>query len=184
MLERRRGLSSEARRAAASAVCDRLESWGPVHAATAVAGYLAFDNEVDVSAFLERRLEAGSIVALPRVEDGESMEYVDVDDLEDVQEGSFGIMEPTGGACELGELEIFLVPGVAFDRSGGRIGMGWGYYDRALADRRSREGRDPIFVGICYDWQLVDSLPTEPHDVDMDAVVAGEDFLVVSDDFE
>lgn len=175
----RRDLEASARRAASRSVCERLAGWECARRCSNVAGYLSFDGEVDVEAYLEGRLEGPGSVALPRVVDEESMEYVEVGSLDEVEEGSFGIREPVGEACDLEELELFLVPGVGFDREGGRIGMGWGYYDRALGRRRAGGGGTRArFVGICYEFQLVAAgLPTEEHDVRMDAIVTPEEIV-------
>jgi len=181
--ERRRSLAETERREASREVCERLASWAPTAKAGRLAGYLSFDNEVDVEPFLERRLERDRPVALPRVVDVTSMEYADVADFGSVEEGSFGIREPVGEACALRRLEVFLVPGVGFDRDGGRVGMGWGYYDRTLGRRRAADTEsDALFVGICYDCQLSnEALPTDAHDVDMDAVVTERELITCSE---
>lgn len=179
---RRRELAASHRREASRDVCERLASWAPTAESGPLAGYLSFDNEVDVEPFLERQLRGGRGVALPRVVDDESMEYVEVDDLEAVEEGAFGIREPVGEASAIAQLEVFLVPGVGFDRDGGRVGMGWGYYDRALGRRREADTETAaLFVGVCYDCQLSEKpLPTEPHDVVMDAVVTQDELIPCS----
>ena len=179
LLEKRRTMGGEKRRRAGRRVSRRLrQKFGDLKGG-GVAGYLAFDNEVDVSAFLEAMLERGRRVALPRVRNDSEMEFVDVESLDEVEEGAFGIMEPVGGAMALGRLRLFLVPGVGFDRRGNRIGMGWGYYDRLLTRRLAAESPDsPVFVGVCYDAQLTDEpIPTEAHDVEMDYVISESEFV-------
>ncbi len=172
-LEARRNLDEEYRREASEQVCRRLQEWETTREPHPLVGYMAVDGEVDVSSFIDHKREQGTRVALPRVIDETEMELVPVESLEALEEGSFGIPEPGGPATDIADLEVFLVPGAAFDRDGRRIGMGWGYYDRALS-RRLDAGGDggPIFVGICYDCQLIDgTIPVEQHDVQMDAVV-------------
>lgn len=107
-------------------------------------------------------------VVLPRVK-GEDMEFYDYD-AEAMAVGAFGISEPQGEvpvAAE--EIDLMVVPGVAFTRAGDRLGRGKGYYDRYL----SREGFRAYCVGVCYEHQVVDELPVEPHDRRMDKVVSG-----------
>jgi len=83
--------------------------------------------------------------------------------------GRFGIPEPQGGAARAAaELDVVLVPGVAFDRFGGRLGRGTGFYDRLLAGRSA--GR-PLLVGVAFSRQMVDSVPMGANDVAMDCVV-------------
>ena len=83
--------------------------------------------------------------------------------------GAFGIEEPGPQAelCDPGELDLIVVPGVAFTAAGQRMGRGRGYYDRYL----SQPGVRAVKVGVCFAHQLVVSLPVEPHDVTMDRVV-------------
>jgi 5-formyltetrahydrofolate cyclo-ligase len=172
LLAKRGELSDATQQRAAREVCRRLSDWGPAQEADAVAGYLPFDNEVDVTDLLDRKLEGGARVGLPRVEDDEQMHFVPVDSLQAVEEGAFGILEPTGASVAVTRFDFFLVPGVGFDRGGRRIGMGWGYYDRILAERAAADAGRPRFVGVCHDFQLVDGeIPVEAHDVRMDAVV-------------
>ena len=107
-------------------------------------------------------------VVLPRVK-GEEMEFYDYS-AADMAVGAFGISEPQGEvpvAAE--EIDLMVVPGVAFTRAGDRLGRGKGYYDRYL----SREGFRAYCVGVCYEHQVVDELPVEPHDRRMDEVVSG-----------
>lgn len=172
-LEARRHLEAAYRREASEQVCRRLQAWGPTREPRPLVGYMAVDGEVDVSSFIEHKREQGTRVALPRVIDETEMELVPVESLDGLEEGAFGIPEPVGPATDIADLEVFLVPGAAFDRYGRRIGMGWGYYDRALSRRLDAGGADgPIFIGICYDCQLTDgAIPVEEHDVQVDAVV-------------
>ena len=173
LLDRRGELSEQRQQRAAREVCRRLSDWVPALEADALAGYLPFDNEVDVAGFLDRRLQGGARVGLPRVEDDERMHFVPVESLEAVEEGAFGILEPIGASVDVTNFEVFLVPGVGFDRCRRRIGMGWGYYDRILTERAAADAaQPPCFVGVCHDFQLVDGeIPVEAHDVRMDAVV-------------
>jgi 5-formyltetrahydrofolate cyclo-ligase len=171
-LEARRDLDGEARRQASEQVCRRLQEWETTREPRPLVGYMAVDGEVDVSAFIDHKRNQGTRVALPRVIDETEMELVPVESLDDLEEGAFGIPEPVGPATDIADLEVFLVPGAAFDRHGGRVGMGWGYYDRMLSRRLDAGGAAPIFIGICFDCQVSDgAIPVEAHDVQMDAVV-------------
>ena len=106
-------------------------------------------------------------VVLPRVE-GDDMEFYDYDSGA-MQIGSFGIVEPQGvEPIEAEQIDLMVVPGVAFTAAGDRLGRGKGYYDRYL----SREGFRAFCVGVCYEHQVVESLPVEPHDKAMDEVVS------------
>lgn len=83
---------------------------------------------------------------------------------------SYSIPEPETGAEEVGidKIDLVVVPGVAFDRNGGRMGRGKGFYDRLLAGSNVKK------IGICFDFQIVDNVPKEPHDILMDLVISEE----------
>lgn len=124
----------------------------------------------------EALLADGSVVAFPRVTGPGVMELVAARSWAELEPGTFGIAEPTGEEIvDAADLDVILLPGVAFDRRGGRLGFGGGYYDRALERVRAADARGkkiPFLVGVGYHWQLLDEhLPVEDHDVRVDAVV-------------
>ena len=84
-----------------------------------------------------------------------------------------GVLEPdpeTWEKASPGEIDLALIPGLAFDPQGGRLGRGRGFYDRLLGDPDFRG----VKIGICWRWQLVDSIPLETHDIRMDLIISGE----------
>jgi 5-formyltetrahydrofolate cyclo-ligase len=108
-------------------------------------------------------------VVLPRVE-GDDMEFFDYTPT-DLKEGSFGIMEPQGRSmCSADEIDLMVLPGVAFSPSGVRLGRGKGYYDRYLA----RDGFRAFTIGVCYACQRRESLPREEYDRVVEMVIFGE----------
>lgn len=140
--------------------------------ATRVLAYLSFGSEFDTRPLLADLLARGARVALPRVHrQRRQLDLYFVDDLEaDTVAGTWGIREPAADRCEpaaLADLEIVLAPGVAFTRRGDRLGYGGGFYDRLLGGWPMR----PPVVAAAFGVQLVDTLPCEPGDVPVDAVV-------------
>lgn len=136
-------------------------------AARSLALYSPILNEVFTEEIFDRALSLRKRVVYPRVQ-GPAMEFFPVNCRDDLRAGNFGILEPQGdSAVPVGDLELLLVPGVAFDQAGHRLGYGKGYYDRLL-QQRSTGCR---LVGLCFEFQLVSSLPAEPHDVRMDLLV-------------
>ena len=130
-----------------------------------VALFSPLKDEVQISPLADK---LACRVVLPRVE-GDDMEFYDYAP-DALAEGSFGISEPQGGEpCRAEEIDLMIVPGVAFTASGDRLGRGKGYYDKYL----SREGFRAYCVGVCYAHQLVAQLPVEPHDRQMDEIVVG-----------
>ena len=106
-------------------------------------------------------------IVLPRCE-GEVMNFYDYSP-EVMQSGSFGIAEPQGAEpCPPAEIDFMIVPGVAFTADGRRLGRGKGFYDRYL----SQNGFAAITVGVCFREQVVDEIPSEPHDKVVESVIA------------
>ena len=123
-----------------------------------VASFLAMPTEVDTSHLFDRL--PGWKWVLPRVESSTSVSFRDRDVSRETHR--FGMEQPADeGACTpIHEIDIFLAPGLAFDRSGGRIGNGRGFYDRLLASKRS----DAQVVGVTIESRVLDSVPMDAHD--------------------
>ena len=135
-------------------------------AAKTLYGYLPYNQEVRTMPILMHALGSGKRVAVPKVY-GDVMRFIYLDDLSQVAGGYKGICEPILDepvADDPGAL--VLVPGVAFTEKGDRIGYGRGFYDRFLA----REPNHPT-VALCYDFQILEALPTEGYDIPVDLVL-------------
>lgn len=143
----------------------------PQFAAASVVGlYSPVWNEVYTEEIFRVAREAGKRVAYPRI-DGHGLEFIDVAEMGELCPGAFGILEPCGSrVVPLSALELVVVPGVAFDLDGFRLGYGKGFYDRVLSGCEQRA----LLVGLCYELQLLDALPVESHDVRMDLVATEE----------
>jgi len=130
-------------------------------------------NEVQTELLARRCLADGKRLSYPRVK-GAGLEFVAVSGLGDLAPGSYGIPEPTGEhLVPYPELELLVVPGVAFDLSGHRLGYGKGYYDRVLALCRPVLER----VGFAYEFQVVAQLPADPHDCRLTRLVTEQRIL-------
>jgi 5-formyltetrahydrofolate cyclo-ligase len=147
-------------------LCARLEP--QLQSAHRILFYAPLADELDVWLLLEKLLPAGKICALPAF-DAAVQFYVArrVRNLEtDIVTGKFGVSEPLPG-CDpipLDQFDLVLVPGVAFDRHGNRLGRGRGFYDRILAQTTG------VKCGVAYDFQLLENIPTEAHDAKVDFV--------------
>lgn len=134
--------------------------------AKTIYGYLPYNQEVRTVPMLRRALEEGKRVAVPKVY-GDDMKFIYLDDLSQVAKGYAGIPEPVAdGPVAQDETALMLMPGLAFDRAGHRIGYGGGFYDKFLA----REPHHPT-VALCYDFQVMDRLETEEFDIPVDLVI-------------
>lgn len=128
--------------------------------------YLPYNQEVRTVPILEHALAAGKRVAVPKVY-GKEMRFIYISSMADVAPGLRGIPEPVLDGPEAEDpYALVIMPGLAFDREGNRIGYGGGYYDKFL----SREQEHPT-VGLCYGFQMVDSIPKEEWDVPVDLVL-------------
>ena len=127
--------------------------------------YFSKEKEVQTRALFELCLDLGKKVYAPKVS-GKEMEIFRVKTWEDLEMGSFGVLEPKD-ECEAGnvrQLDLIFVPGLGFDLAGNRLGYGKAYYDRFLKDSSAFK------VGLCYELQILDEIPTEKHDVSMDGI--------------
>jgi 5-formyltetrahydrofolate cyclo-ligase len=190
MNERRAQLDPAHRLEAARGASERLlalaELEDVVHRAGWVAGFLAVRSEIDPAPALDEARRRGARVAFPRVADDREprLRFHAVDPSE-LRAGRFGIPEPPADSAEvpLEDIDLMIVPGLAFDAEGRRLGFGGGYYDEVLSrrpgalDRGTGDGaalgpRGPrLVVGLAYDFQIVDACPAEPHDQPIDCVV-------------
>ena len=134
--------------------------------ARTVHGYLPYNQEVRTAAMLEQALRDGKRVAVPKV-CGEEMKFIYMDDLTQVETGYAGIPEPIAdGPVADDPGALVLMPGLAFDPEGHRVGYGGGFYDRFL----EQEPNHPT-LALCYDFQMFQSLKTEEHDIPVDCVL-------------
>jgi 5-formyltetrahydrofolate cyclo-ligase len=172
MLAMRRGLSDAERLAHSWQIWKRLTELSCYQHARVMLGYMAFDHEVLTDGLMRQVIESGRQLVLPIVQsDRQGMELYIVEDLDhDLAPGYRGILEPQPQprrAVAPNTIELALVPGVAFDLRGGRLGFGVGFYDRLLSQLRSDIGT----VGLGFDFQIIPRLPSEPHDIMLDAIV-------------
>ena len=129
-------------------------------------GYLPYNQEVRTVPMLEQALKDGKKVAVPKVY-GDEMKFLYLDDLTKVSKGYAGIPEPiANGPVADDETALVLMPGLAFDPQGHRIGYGGGFYDKFLA----AEPNHPT-LALCYEFQLLPELDTEEHDIPVDTVL-------------
>lgn len=134
--------------------------------AKTIYGYLPFNQEVRTLPMLQQAIADGKQVAVPKCYDRE-MKFILMDDLSQIAPGYAGIPEPIADSPVADDkTALVLMPGLAFDQAGHRIGYGGGFYDRFLA----REPEHPT-LALCYDFQLLSSLETEEFDIPADCVL-------------
>lgn len=134
--------------------------------ARTVYGYLPYNQEVRTTEILAQALRDGKRVAVPKIY-GDEMRFIYLDDLSNVEKGYSGIPEPVADEPEGDDpTALVLMPGLAFDREGHRVGYGGGFYDKFLA----KEPDHPT-IALCYDFQMLPHIDTDAYDVPVDCVL-------------
>ena len=165
-------LSDDERRNAARRVFDRLEQSAAFLLAENVLLYHSLPDELSTIEFLDK-WGAKKHFYLPRV-NGVNLDILPYD-RSHMAMGAFHIEEPQGDdLTDINDMELIIVPGVAYDRMGNRVGRGKGYYDRLLGSVKA------TLIGVGYDFQLIEEdIPADPHDVAMDIVITESRRLVI-----
>ena len=156
-----------------SSVLNLLLNWDLFQKSSKVAVFIAMKDELDLSTLLE----SGKELYLPRF-NAETKKYemhrwLDENSL---IEGRYGIKEPAGTSPKAlkNEIDLWFIPGVAFSRSGGRLGRGAGFYDRLLEQERG------LKCGVCTASRIFDEIPQEEHDIKMDFVLTDKEIITVN----
>ena len=162
----KRACPLEERRRKSLSVWEAVERDEVFQQAETVLAYWSMDDEVYTHDFVKRWAGSKTLL-LPCVKGDElALRYFDGEERLQPGEG-YAIPEPVGELfADWGKIDLILVPGVAFDKFGNRLGRGKGYYDKVLKQTGAYK------LGVCFDFQLVERVPVEPHDVKMDRVVA------------
>lgn len=146
----------------------QLLSHPRIKAAHTVMLYYSLPDEVDTHTLVDSLLMNRKRVVLPRVTGDGTMELRLYTGPRDLTAGAYGIMEPTGDVfADYNAIDIAVIPGVAFDRRGNRLGRGKGFYDRFL-QRLAHTYK----IGVCFQFQIAGHIPTDRHDIRMDDVIA------------
>ncbi|MGB2692550.1 MAG: 5-formyltetrahydrofolate cyclo-ligase [Thermodesulfobacteriota bacterium] len=141
-------------------ISDNLYSLEVFKLSNSIALYSPIQNEVRTESIFNKAIQTEKEVYFPRV-NGSSLDFHRIHNLEQLQIGKFGVLEPEAHLCktDIEKIDLFVIPALVFDRSGNRLGYGKGYYDRALADIS-----DSKKVGLSYVLQILDSVPIDKND--------------------
>ncbi len=128
--------------------------------------YYPHKNEVNTIPIIEELLKLGKRVLLPKVKlNDNSIVPILIDNLNQLKKGFAGIKEPEGEELDKKYIDVVVIPAVAYDKRGYRLGYGSGYYDRFLSDYQG------LKVGLAYDFQIVEHIPEESHDIPVDLII-------------
>lgn len=170
-------MSADERLKADKSISERVLSLPEYKNADAVFAFVSKDIEVNTEDIINTALSDGKRVAVPlcHLEDT-SMDFYYIDSYDELKRGCFGILEPDAGKCEKAvpdDIPLMLVPGLAFDKKGYRVGFGKGFYDRFISDYRG------LKVGICYSGCVVNTLPADCFDRPVNIVITDKYILDV-----
>lgn len=162
---KRNNLSEEDKNLYETDICSKLEKIIPWDKVNTILSYFSFGNELSTNLINKLIIDRKKTLLLPQVDNKDKkLKAISITPNTEFFTSSFGIQEPIGNE-EL-EPDLFIVPAIALDKQGNRIGYGAGYYDKYLKDKKG------IKIGIIYDFQLVDELKVEAHDISMDIVIS------------
>jgi 5-formyltetrahydrofolate cyclo-ligase len=185
MLAHRSSLTAEERARLALAAQAALIGSEPFQRAGLILLYQAFRGEVSTEQIAAAAVAAGKGLALPRVqrEPRKLFLHAYAGDPTTLAAGAYGIAEPRPEwpEVEYRAVDLVVVPGVAFDRQGGRLGYGGGYYDRLLPGIRAANP-GAVLLGLAFDLQVIDRLPSDAHDIPVDAIATERGFQMTRGD--
>ncbi|GLX66308.1 5-formyltetrahydrofolate cyclo-ligase [Paenibacillus glycanilyticus] len=179
MTKLRDGIAPDERSRRSLAACRHLTDWIKKHGVKSVMCYVPFRSELDTRPLVEWCWKRGIAIAVPKCYPADhSMTLHKLSSWGGLKAGAYGILEPDPDVCgtlpESYRPELVVTPGIAFDRKGGRLGYGGGYYDR-FAERLQLEQKDNskqvMWFGIAFEDQLVEEIPMQAHDKRMDGMI-------------
>lgn len=173
LIARRRELTSVGKKSSDTAIQQKLFGRVEWKKAKTVCVYVSIAEEVDTSKLIKSLLDTKKCVVVPKVLKEESLGLFHINSYEDLALGRFGVLEPKVHCKGVDKklVELFVVPGIAFDRKGNRLGWGKGYYDRLLQNIRVPK------IALSYSFQLVDEIPYETHDIRMTSIITEKEAI-------
>lgn len=138
--------------------------------------YISYGSEVDTVNFIEYLFDSGKNVYVPKCNvDKCEMAPVRITSFDNLQKNQYGILEPVNNDICDNKIDAIIFPGLVFDINGNRIGYGKGYYDRFFASLNYC----PSKIAVCYDFQILDSIPSDNNDVKMDRIITENRMVII-----
>ena len=178
VLAARDAMPRETRRAAVDTIMQRVCGLDVYRSAKSVLSYMSFGAELDTHGFFDSLLREGKMAVLPRIDKAsKALTLHRVGSHADLLDGVWGIREPRADSppVAVADIDMVLLPGLAFDRAGNRLGYGAGYYDRLLAPASQK----PVRVVAAFDCQVVDAVPSGPSDQPFHILVTESQLLIL-----
>ncbi len=171
MMEKRDNLCNQKKEKLDSIIFEKVIKSEEYDKAKSIFIFVSYKSEVNTHNIIKTALEDGKLICVPKVIYKEGyMEAVRIYDFNELKEGAYKILEPQNIDLKVKEtsIDICYVPGLAFDKNGGRVGYGGGYYDRFLKKLRT----DSKKIGLAYSFQILDEVPMGKYDVCMDGFIS------------
>ena len=147
---------------------NRLFEMNEFQQASSILFYVSYDNEVYTHGMIKESMALGKNVIVPK-SDKKNRKLIlsKLENWEDLVKGAYGILEPKKiNQISIDKIDLIIVPGVGFDGQGRRIGHGKGYYDNLLSN-----SKNALHIGLAFEFQIVEEIPTEAHDIPMQRIV-------------
>ena len=142
--------------------------------------YISYDSEIDTSEIIDKAFKDGKKIYVPRTEfETRLMDAVEITSFDNLIKSSYGILEPSIEDSHINpnELDLIVVPGVAFDRNGGRMGYGAGFYDRYFKKINKDNIKRIVKLALAYDFQVLEEVPMNVQDVPVDFIITEKEFI-------
>lgn len=174
VLEQRKNMPAEEVELKSQQIQGRLFNSTYYQSSRTIMTYVDFQNEVETRGIIRGAISEGKIIAVPLTGPNYSLLPVKIESLDDLEPGNKGILEPKKvDIVDLKKLDLVLMPGVAFDRYGNRLGYGLAYYDRFLAQLLP----STMIVALAYSFQVVQTLPFEEHDKKVNLIITENEII-------
>ena len=175
---KRESLEENEKRRLSSIIIDKFLNLEEVKKALVIMSYMDFKNEVETRKINEILVKNGKKVLVPRVSEYKE-KIIPVEVTGEYRKGNFGIEEAEGNDFLNGKIDIVIVPGIAFNEKGGRIGFGKGYYDKFFSERE-KNGDKILKISLAYDFQIDNRFKEEEHDKNVDIIITEKRIIKVS----
>lgn len=141
--------------------------------------YVSYKSEIDTLNIINHAIEDNKNIFIPKTYKDKSMKAINIRSLDDLKKNKLGILEPVNEDYVINkkDIDLIIVPGAVFDKFGNRIGYGGGYYDRYLEEIKNKKNK----VSILYDFQIVDKIEAEEHDIKVDILITQNEIIILDD---
>ena len=153
-------------------IIQKLTEMEEYKTAKTIMAYVSLNIEVNTQNYIKNEILKGEKILLVPYLENDQIKASIVEDFNDLEIGNYGVLEPIDKKNYDNKIDIILIPGLAFDKKGFRLGFGKGYYDKFLKNHE-----DSIKIGLGFEEQIIDSLPIEPHDVAVDMIITEKKIL-------